>query len=252
MSDLIKSSDRKECIWVKEKVEQNLKSQLNISDIKILEDLLNILDLHTSGTSVFGICFSGEKDSLAQWREYANSGKGLSIGFDKKFLLQLNKNHPTSPRFNKIIYDINEQDEFCHKLSKSIYDKVAFLTALQLSIELSREHILDYAFFKNPTFYIEDEWRLCIADNPSKRDFKIEKLSFSKAKYRVANEKLISYIVMSFEEIANEFIKEIWIGPKCEVTEGDITNLLYVNDYSILDSNGSRKIILNHSKSTYR
>ena len=38
---------------------------------------------------LFGICFSEEGDLLGQWREYADKGTGLSIGFDVKWFENL-------------------------------------------------------------------------------------------------------------------------------------------------------------------
>ena len=36
------------------------------------------------------MCFSESEDQLSQWRGYAQNGKGLAIGFDKRILEELN------------------------------------------------------------------------------------------------------------------------------------------------------------------
>lgn len=35
---------------------------------------------------LYGICFSEEGDLSGQWREYADKGRGISIGFEVRYL----------------------------------------------------------------------------------------------------------------------------------------------------------------------
>ena len=50
-------------------------------------------------------------------------------------------------------------------------------------------------------------------------------------KFRATNNDIRTYIELGFDKIKNKFIKEIVIGPKCDVDELDIRILLAKNEY---------------------
>lgn len=93
LSDLSRTNDSKELIWLKGLVEQEtlpyIRGRLMTSiggdsrGWRIAEVLLSHAD---SGRSCWGFCLTGKKDNLGQWRGYGDDGEGVSIGFRRKKL----------------------------------------------------------------------------------------------------------------------------------------------------------------------
>ena len=50
---------------------------------------------------LFGTCFSEKGDLLGQWREYADKGTGIAIGFNIEWLQKLGNKNPF--KFSKIV-----------------------------------------------------------------------------------------------------------------------------------------------------
>ena len=93
LSDLSRTNDSKELVWLKGLVEQEtlpyIRGRLMTSiggdsrGWRIAEVLLSHAD---SGRSCWGFCLTGKKDNLGQWRGYGDDGEGVSIGFRRKKL----------------------------------------------------------------------------------------------------------------------------------------------------------------------
>lgn len=90
MSDISKSNDDLECIYARDQIIDRIEKEIE-TDAKAIHAWktgyeMNS-DLHDSILTQVA-CFSERKDCLSQWRGYADDGKGMAIGFDKKLLEQ--------------------------------------------------------------------------------------------------------------------------------------------------------------------
>lgn len=93
MSDISKSNDDVECIYVRNQIKQRIEQEIE-ADTKAMHAWeigyeINS-DMHDAMLT-YVACFSEKEDCLSQWRGYADDGKGMAIGFNKKVLEQLVK-----------------------------------------------------------------------------------------------------------------------------------------------------------------
>ena len=93
MSDISKSNDDLECIYgrnqIKHRIEQEIEANMEAMHEWEMGYEMNS-DMHDSMLT-YVACFSEKEDCLSQWRGYADDGKGMAIGFNKKVLEQLVK-----------------------------------------------------------------------------------------------------------------------------------------------------------------
>ena len=202
----------------------------------------------------FCVCFSGSKDKLSQWRGYAQDGKGISIGFDKELLEELNQISEFHIAFGKVIYD-NPQ-EYVQRIIADNIKKLEYKGVGHVALELSENYRMQFPFVKNPGFKEENEWRAVVCSLIGHYNIpSSDNILFSKVKYRTSNSKLIPYIEMNFEKVKQSIIKEIFIGPKSEVEVEDIVNLLsYYGYYDGIEGgyNFQTPVDIQKSDTTYR
>ena len=123
------------------------------------------------------ICFSSERDKLSQWRGYADDGKGVCIGFDRKRLERYRKD-----KFEQLTFstgDINYvkriQKAEVRKTFGSFFDRLkTYDYDLEEPINVAVSQMLCISFLellgkavymKNPFFKEEREWRMCLSTN---------------------------------------------------------------------------------------
>lgn len=221
-------------------------------------------------------CFSENGDKLSQWRGYADDGNGVSIGFKTKGLRSLSENEELLI-LRKVTYPSkkttpNEIMDYAKEFLSDIYNalinnetKDIFLNRNSSSYVLMLSSIilqLDSVFYKNPEFQEEEEWRLVLNDELSKygtdwnywyNDEKENTLGefnqcFPKGlEFKSTRKKIISYFDLSFKGRKDEIIDKIIIGPKSEIEESDVHQVLSYYGY-----NASNDISIEKSKSTYR
>lgn len=228
------------------------------------------------------VCFSEKKDLLSQWIAYANNGQGLAIGFNSSYLKQFASS--TSYGFTKVIYREKDILSFLYKgLSQTLYyalqthleqdEKIRTDESFTIGIASAIYSILQEGFvFKHESFSEEKEWRILkrfTASNYNDSDgiddygyaefldgiFRSNENYFgpfsrSELKFRSTNNDIRTYMELGFDKIKTEFIKEIVIGPKCDISELDLRLLLSKNGY--IDNFSSDKIKIFHSKAPYQ
>ena len=95
LSDLSKTNDSQELIWLKGIVKKKLlpeaeknikKEESSWDEWKVTQALLEHSDFKLS---CWGFCLSKKKDNLGQWRGYADDGAGIAIGFKYNELRKL-------------------------------------------------------------------------------------------------------------------------------------------------------------------
>lgn len=242
LSDLSHMNDSLEMIWGRDKIFRYLKEEINYNMEKSEANFYT-----TNNSGVYASCFSEKGDILSQWRAYADDGKGVSIGFN--FLkLGIQKGYPInssilshSLKIEKIIYSEEEQNM---KL-KEIGTKKFILSDPDHNI-LELGKIAN--FFKNPSFSEEQEWRLVYRDLTYKLIMETKEMSpLGNVKFREKNGEITSYLDYSFHnEVIENPIEEIVLGPKCKIKEGDLYFFLARQGFDL------KKISIKRSTSSYR
>lgn len=257
MSDISKSNDDLECIYGRNQIKHRIEQEIEANTEAIYEWEMGYemnSDMHDSMLT-YVACFSEKEDCLSQWRGYADDGKGMAIGFNKKVLEQLVKLKNYNLRFAKVIYDKNEQGRYVERVVKENLKRMGKTGVRHAALELNTNYRMDFSFYKHPSFVEEEEWRLVLNSMPYGCEMKVGSMIFSEPKYRVANGKIISYRELCFSSIKENFVKEIWIGPKTDVELRDIMQVL--RRYQYYDNaesgyNFSEPILITRSSSSYR
>lgn len=201
-------------------------------------------------------CFSELKDSLSQWRAYANDGKGICIGFNvdnleiKKDLPSTNVYRDNTIGLCKVEYNKSVQKRRIKELVEhylEMYDRRGH-ELWEVSSAFLAFQLVDFSLiFKNPSFAEEKEWRIIHTPLGSQSEYEdVEnKIDISDIKFRVLGNKLTTYAVLNLAENFNSsLIPEIILGPKSEVDEEILKKFL--------EANHLNKTAVIKSKSTYR
>lgn len=191
----------------------------------------------------YALCFSLEGDMLSQWRGYADDGRGFSIGFNREKFAEYSTSgfkllsiHSGDVEYDKekhinivreniqeLFDDLNsdiEKNDLCHEGILHIYKK-CFQRLLEKSV-----------FIKNPFFYEEKEWRMCVwtykeFGDPSKvllvNNGVPEQYDLN---YHTRNNEIVSFFDLKF---ASDTIKRIILGPKNKTDLSDLAMFLKSN-----------------------
>lgn len=288
MTNISKSNDSEEITYIKPKMISKCEKELDEIYHKYLlkapllprnavndafEGIFNEFSLY-----FYVACFSQNPDLLSQWRGYADNGKGVAIGFRSEMLVPLaERNHNFI--FNKVRYNIEDLSNEIKNYFENVVDEhwdfktqSNNILLLENLINSTVSKILyDSVLYKNPAFYEEDEWRLIY--NPFGKIRRITNIkdffcrmqeSFIKKErdggfsqgpieYKVSNDKIISFIDLSFESIKDRFIYEIICGPKCEIDDSDLRLFLMSKGYNVhYSSSRMDNVEIIRSKSSYR
>ena len=216
----------------------------------------------------WAICFSEERDSLGQWRGYANDGKGVCIGFKREyledfghvfddyettFLLGLRKVDYSSEGIDKFFENTTKINQFGE--CKSTEEMSASLLSAVISTAKNA------AYYKNPCFSEEREWRLAFTDTLLNFDgFEFDKMPrtesgvfsrfvFQKADCITNGNDIISYIELWLPEM-QDAISEIIIGPKVRMSLDDMKLFLVLKGF--LKNMNDNAISVVKSNSSYR
>lgn len=210
------------------------------------------------------ICFSEKPDLLGQWREYADKGRGVAIGFDENWFVKLCEVIKDTFRFEKVQYEHGDGniDEIIQDRAELIYSGIlhdidSYNTQGLLESEFKVSYDIgmakkllygDSIFIKRKEFEIEQEWRLALDDEIEKtRDdweyyynWKNEKYKSDNIIYKIfpnalefmeRNGKIVSYLDFKYDVMDEMPIKEIILGSDCKVGENDVYQLLRFYGY---------------------
>lgn len=175
----------------------------------------------------FVFCTTIGADSLNMWNYYVHNGKyqGYNIGFNAwKLLKSLDSNAPKtidpySVVYGKVLYSAKKQKETILRLFDSIEYNKTIKNDVDFYVMHLREYIDTYgAFFKNPSFSQEKEYRICIGIDDER--LKREKPHVSstintrmRCSYRVSNGLIVPYIAVRYNK---DSISRITISPMTE------------------------------------
>lgn len=267
LSDPLKMNDTLEIKWYIEKL-NNEDRTLSGLDFDVPESIFEIMKLrsHLDFTfeefmekldsrgqrSVYISCFSEEPDILSQWRAYAEDGTGVSIGFNLEKL-----SVASNILLEKVIYadDVycdskeNDVEIIADQIDVVIREKNITKKEEQLETFL-HELIPEFVKYKNPAFIEEKEVRLIYCD-----DMKFETIvnsydAFNEQwnpvkldhDFRITGDNNITeFVKLDFDPSA---IEKIYIGPKCLLSENDVSNIIN----KIL----GQEVTIEKSKASYR
>lgn len=288
LSDISKSNDSMELVWVykelkkycKELQLKYLKSQIekykigesvpkydsedHKKELLLIEDHLTFPHYDT-----YAFCLSEVKDQLSQWRAYADDGNGICIGFNMEYFNCMNKDSVSTNEFLLRKVNYGEKEFMAFIESQSIlgnYSNDKSSAENYRIVENALQTIHTYeAFYKNPAFIEEYEWRIAFSSaglTQINKEFggilckeiyenKAFSANFSKATltYRSTSKDLIMSIELGIKDIKNA-ISSIYIGPKSRVSAYDIKQFLIYND--ILESFKDDSIEIYNSSASYR
>jgi hypothetical protein len=187
-------------------------------------------------SEIYVSCFTTKQDDLNQWRAYADDGRGVAIGFDRKKLAEIAKgipfdftgfNHIIFPRFDfyKVSYDIEERIsrflDVCINAQALAGDADTPYKKKMLKLWHKALTILLSSTTKSEQFSSEEEWRIIgmyenlSFDIDSVHEFEfiddIQTRGHHDIKFRSSNNRIIPYYNLPFDKSA---IKEIVLGPK--------------------------------------
>ena len=213
-----------------------------------------------------GFCLSEKGDLLSQWRGYADDASGVSIGFSKEYLDEVDRTIKDQNKagftLQKIEYEIQEQI----KLIKPTYTEIKELivkgayknTGLRGLMdsrnkdEIAKDDEETFKIFsdlsvtvltlfsklfllKSPAFREECEWRLISYFVKSGDD---------NCQFRASNDRIIPYREYKLPVLKHNSIEEIILGPKNLTPD-------YVVE-SFMQKNGFKDTKILHSTASYR
>lgn len=231
---------------------------------------------------LYASCFSSNRDLLSQWRGYAGDGTGVAIGFRTDMLSRWKAtlDYPLDTRIiagfapvaymsfdEKVIDYANELLRIIsnYRSARKTINKKIYLTALFEKMEKIKE---ESVLLKNAAFSEEKEYRLFFNDAVTRDDNgifhfeskgkkeldKIKELYLSDIKTRVNKEGIVSYYEWHFDNVKDDIIVEIVLGPKCKLSQTDLEFLLSINGFNSIGNNqfDQQKIMISRSNLTYR
>lgn len=219
MSDFSYLNDRRELTYGADLVKNAIR---RISESETESKVLSLLstwneNLNTLQNRVCIASFSGDDDSLSQWRAYGP----LAIGFTV-YPLAL---HVNQARLQPVEYNPDAQqkliDIYLHHLcSAYAYDIASGRLERLPDVYQKVERLLELiVFFKDPAFRSEHEYRLAYIDNPEV--VTMFGLTKTEKAFRVAKGKIIPY-VSSVDVLPSKVrnfpleIEEIVLGPESD------------------------------------
>lgn len=276
LSNIQKSNDAEEITFITpfvreavQRVVREFSSRLP-QNYKINE---NAIDIVIAGAfsdlskNFYVVCFSEHKSLLSQWVRYANDAKGAAIGFNTRYMVDLQIAPYTGYVFGKILYDPRMVEvgvySFLKKELNDIWDPINHATNQKSIINLVENTLSTMLFYsvlyKNPIFLEEAEWRLVY--NPFGRIRKVTRLNTFRDRmrdvYAVKTDKpgfsakdfgfyasvdtISSYMDLSFSDIFQELICEIIIGPSSKLSNDDKDLIHFLDMYGYTSSNVGRE-----------
>jgi hypothetical protein len=176
----------------------SLSRSIKASCATLLRSLNGLDDVN-----IFAVCFCEDGDLLSQWRGYAASDGGYSIGFNVATLLE---SIPHEEIFlARCIYDKDIQQEVVdeainHCVNEEAKGNISGGTHGPLADILFRWGV----FFKDESFAEEKEWRLVSGTV----DFRHDKL-----KFRTGRSMIILYYAIPIIKNENIPIEDVFVGP---------------------------------------
>lgn len=216
---------------------KNLKEKLNDKKMRFFE-WENIGD-----DFPYIISFTDQDDNLPMWNQYANNSKGVTIGFDKNKILEINTTYNLS--LEKCTYDIAPLDDYLKNEIPQIHNSIIINSySLGLFINYDSTFLKDFQKFiitlKHHSYNYENETRLVIKRNVSEE-----------SKFFLKNNIYKPYIEV---EIPVNSIKEIILGPdtSLDMLKVPINRMLNKKGLKATLNNNNEDVLIKKSHCPFR
>lgn len=175
----------------------------------------------------YALCVSEKRDSLGQWRGYADNGRGVCLTLSKQFFERLYKECGLDYLFfDRIRYGRARFDDFCDAGER-------FFPNMDTAHRLRRMS----PFYKNKSFEEEREWRLLIwlEDHSANVDLQriYERTSLLKELPQLGFSNRGSDLVPHVEvrpHKLSDVLNEVTLGPRCTAIVEDVQLLLAASE----------------------
>lgn len=236
LCDIRKSNDSQECIYfdqiMSETIQQQIvnlqdKAEPNSTDLVNLKKIKESIETAQFEQIPIYVCsLSHDGDLLSQWRGYADDGYGIALGFDSNLIHDKYNTLVAYCLCGDVFY--GSKEEIATQCVQCISDSISIVQRLNISSALfmvtASDIILRRPFYKSNAFREENEFRIVLLrESPPQNDFYFQ---FSERKYRITNHQLSSYYEFSFASVKDNFLREIHLGPKCNIQPDDIRMFL--------------------------
>ena len=193
-------------------VERRLEEEHADEKLGKLRELAKELNRKYFDYAAYAACFSTYRDDASQWERYANRGKGVCLGIDRKVLERMTGGAVT---LQKVYY---QDDVETHPLVRKLYDLTMSEEVFTEDNPALKAALADCwrnsASFKHPSFSSEHEVRLVVMPFGAS-DFDV------KARYHVTRERIKKYYPLDLDVMCRkagssleELITEIIVGPE--------------------------------------
>lgn len=268
LCDMMKTNDYREINYVLDDIKNTVKTTrfegvLSEEDATLVKIAVKKrLQFYTQCCHWLAICFSTLSDDLGQWRAYGADGRGFAIGFDTEKLKKLEEHNCI--HFEEIKYGDRAKSKFVKKAIEQLVDDLRVCVnrnSIRSPEGLNQKGIniikawgdkltSQICFFKSESFSAEHEHRLCYTRMIMAEDLKsildIENKPNSLLHNLKATMKRNELHLRLEKDFPIDAIKEIVIGPQCNISEYEMKIILAING---IDFNN---IIISTSKATYR
>ncbi|MDM5197878.1 DUF2971 domain-containing protein [Fictibacillus enclensis] len=224
----------------------------NNGDLFFKERVSKKISNHLSfGINVYVLSLSENPDSLTLWASYSQF-VGYNIGLDTSALIQAIKTQDIPYVDGKVIYNQEKQEEIIYNEIKPVYDYLKSSGQIKAGKHFieSTNHLnfilLMYSiFFKNPSFYPEEEYRIAFITDSSERQ-----APSLPEKIRTGNGSFIPFIEIPAKITAGvntgKFpLQSITIGPKNnhDITKKGVEHLLEYLGFRFINIHKSKTLL---------
>lgn len=235
LTPIVKSNDDEEVVRTLQIVWSKIRDDIatGIKDVPNSKEILDILDKQmkldaycsTTGHEIpYCTCLSTNRDLMQNWKEYGDSGKGISLGFSSELFAGIERNmpHPSSIFQHAIGWDyILYDDKDFSSLFVPLFVNVLKNDQTAMGWMTVRTTLKHYsAFIKNPSFIDEREVRIVYYPDSS-HEFD-------------GTTELTRNVGHSFPHCALPWVKsngmvslkEVIVGNNCEHSIGEVSEML--------------------------
>ncbi len=214
----------------------------------------------------YATCFSRDGNLLSQWQEYADGGRGVSIGFNENFFAR--NTQGLHFKYSQVHYDLANVKEFFVKRLLDLFEARKQMAGESVSdqdyqnalFEIINIMVYNTVFFKNPAFSAEKEFRIVYYPFGITRNLhhehkktelasdeiyydKMMEIIDSKEKigdlvrmpmgFMVRGNGLTSYVDMEFKKYMPFNVPEIILGPECRLDDHDLRLFLIKHGFDL-------------------
>jgi hypothetical protein len=198
----------------------------------------------------FFVCsFSAHDNDLAQWRAYAEDGRGFALCFDRKTLEDGFLATEHQPRQENQCFPTTYCDNDLEKISRNILDLACPMMSLrcddphyigQVSVSLAQAVFRAVTLFKHQAYKSEQEYRfLQIYPSPP-----------SGLKIRTRGSSLVRHVEFDWCKAAPDALSKIAIGPAADAKNAEQAVYNCIRQH--LKEDAAKKVEIVHSGIPYR